>query len=138
MKLLNDILASTLKGYTKSETGTLPEGLTYYGTSLVLDSGTSIWHYFKLSSGYSMSQYNFSNGSNKLTPVKVNDGLYYIESSQNIPAAQYQNTYTVSVGNYSLSYSVYKIINSNATVVGDGMICHALPIIVYGEVVQNM
>ena len=110
MKLFNNISASTLKGYTKSEAGTLPEGLTYYGTSLVLDSGTSIRHYFKLSPGYSMSQYNFSIGSDELTPVKVNDGLYYIESSQNIPAAQYQNTYTVSVGNYSLSYSVYSYI----------------------------
>lgn len=45
-----------------------------------------------------------------LTPVKVNDHLYYVESAKNIPAVQYRNAYTVTVGGYSLSYSVYSYV----------------------------
>lgn len=110
MSLLNNVSAGAVADYERAVSGTLPEGLTYYGTSLVLESGTAIRHYFKVAPGYSISRYGFTCGSAVLTPVKVNDHLYYVESAKNIPAVQYRNAYTVTVGGYSLSYSVYSYV----------------------------
>ncbi|MGN0631949.1 MAG: hypothetical protein ACI4JN_11555 [Ruminococcus sp.] len=52
------------------EVGTMPEGISCCGSSLILQSETTIRHYFKLAEGKEISEYTFSVDSMTLTPTE--------------------------------------------------------------------
>ena len=91
---MQNITADTLSGYVMTKSGTLPEGITYYGSSLLLESETTVRHYFKVAEGTDLTGYN----------LIEKDGYYYTED-RNIPAGSLGVTRTGTVGGCRIAYS---------------------------------
>ena len=85
------VTAGKLSGYTRIEAGTLPAGVTYYGSTLVLESGMILRHYFLVEPGTDVSAYGFT--GNK-------DHYYYMDLSA-VPGTA---TGACVIGGYTLSY----------------------------------
>lgn len=87
--------------YTKS--GALPEGLTYAGSTLLLDSAVVVRHYFTLANGADIGSFTFTADGKALTPVLKN-GKWYVD----LPAktvADFGTAASLMVGGFTLSYS---------------------------------
>ena len=99
--------------------GTMPEGISCYGSSLILKSETTIRHYFKLEDGKEISDYTFSVNGTTLTPTEK-QGYYYIDIN-NVSAEKLGTPFNVSVNgeevitNYSALSYVYKALDSDST-----------------------
>ena len=91
---MQNITADTLSGYVMTKSGTLPDGITYYGSSLLLESETAVRHYFKVAEGTDLTGYD----------LIEKDGYYYTED-RNIPAGSLGVTRTGTVGGCGISYS---------------------------------
>lgn len=87
--------ANTLKDYEAKISGTL-DGITYSGSSLLLNSGTVIRHYFVLDSGSSIEDYTFKVNGMEATPTQQSDSKYYIDIPD-VYALILCNTYTTAV-----------------------------------------
>ena len=91
------------ESFRAAKSGTLPEGLTYTGSTLLLDSAVVVRHYFKPAEGKTMDSYTFTAGGKVLTPAQKN-GLWYVD----LPAktvAGFGTTVTLTVGGFTLSYN---------------------------------
>lgn len=97
----------------------MPEGISYYGSSLILESETTIRHYFKLDDGKSIDSFTFTVGENTLTP-KEKQGYYYIDI-ENVSAEKLGESFNVSINgeeaikNYSAVSYVNKVLKSEST-----------------------
>lgn len=107
MPEMDSITADTLAGFEKQTSGELPEGITYYGSSLLLESNTTIRHYFKAADGTDVSAYGF-----------IEKDGYYCKDISDISAEKLGATYDVTVGDYTISYSpmsyVYTVLSSDS------------------------
>ena len=87
------------------------EGLSYYGTSLMLVTKTSIRHYFELSEG-NIDDYAFFYNDTALIPVKK--GTYYYVEITDIAAGQLDEMHSLSVTkgteSMALTYGAYTYI----------------------------
>lgn len=92
---INSVTADTLSDYTMKSTGTLSNGIVYYGSSLLLESETTVRHYFKVADGTDVSGYNFSG----------NKGSYYYIDISGISADQLDNARDTTTGGYTITYS---------------------------------
>lgn len=105
---MDAVTADTLAGYEKQTSGELPEGITYYGSSLLLESNTTIRHYFKAADGTDVSAYGFIE----------KDGYYYKEITD-ISADKLGMAQNVTVGGFTISYSplsyAYTVLKSDST-----------------------
>lgn len=90
---------SVFEPYRRTLTGST-DGIIYSGSSLILDSGTTIRHYFSLKDGANISDYTFEVGrdgnSANVASVKSKEGLYYIEIN-NISPADYDIIFSTAV-----------------------------------------
>ena len=99
--------------------GTMPEGISYYGSSLILKSETTIRHYFKLAEGKEISDYTFSVDGTTVTPTEKQG--YYCIDIKNVRAEKLGTSFNVSVNgeevitNYSALSYVYKVMESDST-----------------------
>ncbi|MGN0449376.1 MAG: GLUG motif-containing protein, partial [Ruminococcus sp.] len=99
--------------------GTMPEGISYYGSSLILKSETTIRHYFKLAEGKEISEYTFSVDGTTVTPTEKQG--YYCIDIKNVRADKLGTSFSVSVNgdevitNYSALSYVYKVLDSDST-----------------------
>ena len=99
--------------------GTMPEGISYYGSSLILKSETTIRHYFKLAEGKDISDYTFSVDGMTVTPTEKQG--YYCIDIKNVRAEKLGTSFNVSVNgeevitNYSALSYVYKVMESDST-----------------------
>ena len=100
---MDAVTADTLAEYKMSESGELPEGITYYGSSLLLESKTVLRHYFKVEEGVDAESYGFSE----------HKGMYYYYDDElfarNLvdPSWNFRfNDYTLTYGPMSYSYAV--------------------------------
>ena len=99
--------------------GTMPEGISYYGSSLILKSETTIRHYFKLAEGKEISDYTFSVDGMTVTPTEKQG--YYCIDIKNVRAEKLGTSFNVSVNgeevitNYSALSYVYKVMESDST-----------------------
>ena len=115
---VNSVTAENLSGYTFTKNDT-PEGISYYGSSLLLKSETTVRHYFKLANGKSIGEFTFTVDGNTVTPVEK-QGYYYIDI-ENISADKLGTGFTVSINgedvitNYSALSYVYKVLDSDST-----------------------
>ena len=96
----------SISEYKPTEKGNC-SGLTYIGSSLILDSGTDICHYFSFS-GTSVDDYIFTVNGTKVQAEKK--GSLYRICVRNVGASDLDTAYTLEVtdsnGNcYSISYS---------------------------------
>ncbi len=89
------------------------DGLSYYGTSLMLVTNTSIRHYFKVSEG-EISDYTFTCNGQKLTPVKKG-ARYYVEITD-IAASELDEMYSLTITkgteSMTLTYGPYTYIKT--------------------------
>ena len=99
--------------------GTMPDGISYYGSSLILESETTIRHYFTIAEGYDIANFDFGSEAS-LTESEKNPGYYFIDI-KNISAEKLGNAYTVSInsedvitGYSALSYAK-KVLDSEET-----------------------
>lgn len=103
----DSITADSLAEFERKSSGELPEGITYYGSSLLLESNTTIRHYFKVADGTDVSAYGF-----------VEKNGYCCKDISDISADKLGTTYDVTVGGYTISYSpmsyVYTVLNSDS------------------------
>ncbi|MGN0585377.1 MAG: GLUG motif-containing protein [Ruminococcus sp.] len=110
-----DVSALDAYGFTKGET---PEGISYYGSSLILESETTVRHYFRLAEGYDINNFTFTVGVEEVTPV-AKQGYYYIDI-KNISADKLGTAHTVSIGGtpvisgYSALSYAKTVLNSDA------------------------
>ena len=88
---MNQVTADTLADAMPTISGELPEGITYYGSSLLLESGTVVRHYFRVANDADVSAYGFT--GNK-------DHYYYMDLSA-VPGTA---TGACVIGGYTLSY----------------------------------
>lgn len=87
--------ANTLKQYEAKVSGAAA-GITYSGSSLLLDSGTIIRHYFVLDGGSSIDDYAFKVNGKATTPTLQSGSKYYIDIPD-VYALFLCNTYTTAV-----------------------------------------
>ncbi len=78
---------TALASYQSVQAGNMPDGISYYGSSLVLRSGTLIRHYFTKAGDVELSDITFTLNGDAVTPVSVGSNMFYIE----IPAVHIQN-----------------------------------------------
>ncbi len=117
---ISDVTAKTLKKFEKQTNGTLPDGIKYYGSSLLLESNTTIRHYFKVAKGTDVSKYNFTGQKS---------GYYYTDIT-NISAGKLGTPQITKIGDWSISYSpmsyVYSVLESDSTDENLKKLCKAL------------
>lgn len=100
------VTADTLSELMPGSSGTLPEGITYYGSTLLLESNTVLRHYFRVEPGFDVSQYAFTGSK----------GNYYYIDTAGISVNRLRIPVSVSVtgqtgfqqssgSKWSLSYS---------------------------------
>ena len=90
--------------YAPSVTGSA-EGLTYFGSSLLLKGKTVIRHYFRLADGKSISDYQFKLGETVLTATQYKDTELYFVEITGIKSSDLTTAYTVTVGDLNVTYS---------------------------------
>lgn len=90
--------------YAPSVTGSA-EGLTYFGSSLLLKGKTVIRHYFRLADGKSISDYQFKLGETVLTATQYKDTELYFVEITGIKFSDLTTAYTVTVGDLTVTYS---------------------------------
>lgn len=96
-KALPDVI--DLSAYDRTKTGTA-EGITYYGSNLILESQTTLRHFFVLEDGRDINDYTFKVNGSIVDPVRSGD-YYYIEIT-GISASALDTAYTVTVGGFTL------------------------------------
>ncbi|MBP3871784.1 MAG: leucine-rich repeat domain-containing protein [Faecalicoccus sp.] len=99
---VSDVTVDDLASYASIKSGK-EEGLIYGGSALVLDSMTTIKHYFLLEDGHSIQEYSFMLGDVSLTPIK--SGSLYCIDIPNITSRDLDTLYTVTAGDFSIQYS---------------------------------
>lgn len=91
------------------------EGISYYGSSLLLESKTTIRHYFVVTGD--ISEYSFAIDGNIVAPIREGDSDYWYVDIENIVAADLNRTYELTVGDITVRYSamsyVYKALPSD-------------------------
>ena len=117
---LSGVTAADVESFQAVKTDGTATGVSYYGTSLLLQSETVMRIYFTLDEG-EISDYTFKLGSKKVTPVQ-SDGKWYVEIA-NISAKDLDKTYTLTVSSAegkivtikasALSY-VYAVLNGGS------------------------
>ena len=73
-----EITEPTAGDYTAAKSGTLPEGLTYEGSTLLLKGATAVRHYFRIDDPNELSSYDFSltdNNSGYTCEVSVKESM---------------------------------------------------------------
>ena len=106
---MDAVTADTLASFDKQISGDLPEGITYYGSSLLLESNTTMRHYFKVAEGTDVSALSFSGSKSN----------YYYIDIPNISAEKLGTIQNVTIGNCTISYSpmsyAYAVLSSKNT-----------------------
>lgn len=93
-KDISSVTADTLASY--KATGTTIDGIgTFAGSTLVLESETTLKAYFKLAEGVKIEDITFTVGTETMTPVK--SGGYYVISITNITSFDLEKVFEVSV-----------------------------------------
>lgn len=84
--------------------GTVPNGLSYIGSSLLLKSKLAIRHYFEVKDGFDVTDFTFTIDGVTVTPIMKND-YYYIEVTGVMPTNfDKPNTIAVTDGTNTYSY----------------------------------
>ncbi len=122
---LSDVTVDTLTPYEMQSEGALPDGLTHFGISLILETETTLCLYFEAADG--IGQYSFTLDGTAVTPEQTANGSYCIKIP-NISAKDLDVTHTLAIGDgcmctfSALSYA-YTAVAENGT---DVNLCNAV------------
>lgn len=111
--------AEGIADFAFTETITLPEGLQYYGRSVLMKSETILRHYFTLEEGADIANYTFTVDGEAVDAAVKNEKYYYIDI-KNIAAGQLDYAYEVKVtdGTTETAFSYCALHYVNAVVNG--------------------
>ncbi len=101
---LTEITAQTLSGYAIKKSGTFEGGLSYYGSSVLLESETRIRHYFRLTEG-SIGNHTFTVDGTEVVPVREGNTAYWYVDIPNVGSKDLDRVYTVCADGFTLEYS---------------------------------
>lgn len=101
---LTEITAETLAAYEIQQSGAPNAGLKYYGSSVLLESETTIRHYFKLNSG-NISDHTFLLDGKVVTPVNEAGTNYWYIDIPNIVSKDLDRVYTLEADGMTIEYS---------------------------------
>ena len=115
---MGDVSAVTkdmLSEYEYVESGA-EEGLSFYGTSLLLKEQTTIRMYYQLTEG-NIEDYKFAIDGKEVQPIQSGDSnIYYIEmnniAAQDLEKAHVFTTGSITISNYSALSYVNKALDS--------------------------
>lgn len=128
--------------FEPTSVGSLPAGLTYEGSTLVLEGKTAIRMYFTVAPDHNIDEYTFKVGENKLTAIP-RKAMYYVEV-KNVPAPELKDSVSLTVtgGNtsFTINYSVLSYIRGKLNSEKEDeellrKLCSAL--FFYGEAAEN-
>ena len=88
------VIVTDFDSYEPVVTGTLPEGIRYYGMSVILDSYIHVKHYFAVEDGVD------------IPAGFVRSGDYYYVRVDGFSAVNYASVRTYTVGDWTINYSV--------------------------------
>ena len=91
---LSAVTADSVSQYAMTLNAKTGVGITYYGSSLLLNEDSTIRHYFTVQSG-SISQFTFKVDGKKVNPVKK--GSYYYIAIPNVAAKDLDKNFHVEV-----------------------------------------
>ena len=97
------LTAEELSGFAMARTE-MPQGITAYGASLLLESTTTVRFYFRVEEGHEIGEYRFTSSGLTLTPER--SGAYYVVDIPNIMAYDLDQMYRVTVERGSESGTV--------------------------------
>ena len=100
---VSGVKTDDLAKYATVKQGTAPEGIKYKSATLQLTSTTTIRYSFTLAEGHDISEYTFKNGDEVLKPELLSDNVYCVYIN-NVASDELDNMYTISVGNFSVTY----------------------------------
>jgi len=102
---MTEITAETLKAYEIQKSGSPDAGLSYFGSSVLLESETTIRHYFRLTSG-EISDHSFLVDGKAVTPMNETGTTYWYIDVPNIVSKDLDRVYTVEADGMTIEYSV--------------------------------
>ena len=104
---VSDVTEDILTDFYPTKDGNDPEGITFKGASLILESGTIVREYFTVEEGHEISEYTFSTWKGPITPqYKSSYNMYYVDV-ENVSANNcYLNTQVI-VSNGSEETTIY-------------------------------
>ncbi len=112
-KAMKAVTAEALANYQASKTGTLPDGVKYRSTSLILESETTLRHYFDVTE---------ENAIASLGLTQKEPGLYYCDIpniiAQNLSKPQNcgKGNFTISASPLSYAYAVLSNSHANSSI----------------------
>ena len=109
-----------VNGSENTKTADLSDyGLEYYGTSLILDSGTTIRHYYKVNNRtkFNAVAESITFGGEAVTAKEYN--LVYIYFDYDVPAAQMCSRISLKIGSAEVKFSVLDYIKRYLTKLDD-------------------
>jgi hypothetical protein len=126
---MSEITAETLKAYEIQKIGSTNAGLSYYGSSVLLESETTIRHYFKLTSG-SISDHTFLLDGKVVTPVNEAGTNYWYIDIPNIVSKDLDRVYVLEADGMTVKYCAlsyaYAALNAYGNDASKGAICNTV------------
>lgn len=101
---LTEITPETLAAYAMKQSGETDAGLSYYGSSVLLESETAIRHYFKLTEG-EISAHTFLIDGKAVIPVHEEETAYWYIEIPNIASKDLDRVYVLQVDGMTVEYS---------------------------------
>lgn len=93
---LSDVTAAKLEKYRAQVTEGTAAGLTFVGSTLVLDADTTLRCYFTVEEGEDIASFTFKVGKKTLEPTRDANGKYYVDLAS-VVAKDLEKMYTLTV-----------------------------------------
>ena len=126
---MTEITAEILKAYEIQKSGATNAGLSYHGSSVLLESETTIRHYFKLTSG-DISDHTFLLDSKVVTPVNEAGTNYWYIDIPNIVSKDLDRVYVLEADKMTIKYSAlsyaFAALNAYSNDASKGAMCNAV------------
>lgn len=126
---MTEITAETLEAYEIQKSGSTDAGMSYYGSSVLLESETTIRHYFKLTSG-DITDHTFLLDGEVVTPVNETGTSYWYIDVPNIVSKDLDKVYVLEADGMTIEYSAlsyaYAVLNAYGNDAAKGAMCNAV------------
>ena len=126
---MTEITAETLKAYEIQKSGSTNAGLSYYGSSVLLESETTIRHYFKLTSG-DITDHTFLLDGEAVTPVNEAGTNYWYIDIPNIVSKDLDRVYVLEADGMTIEYNAlsyaYAALNAYGNDAAKGAMCNTV------------
>jgi len=102
---VSDVTLDELEPYKNTRSGEEPDGLTYSGSTLTLQTITLFTHYFTLAEGHTIDEYTFTDEKGPVEAVADGDGVYKVVF-RDIPAKKLGEFQTLTISGHGKVYTI--------------------------------